>query len=124
MNESLSNSLGRLARRLLSSRDGSADVGEDTSLSNSSVVQQFVEFLVVSDGQKNVSGDNSGLFVVLGGVSCQLQHLSSEVFEDSCQIDGGSGTDSLGVVSVSKETSDSADGELKSCSGGLRDSLG
>ena len=79
-------------------------------------MEQFVEFFVVSDGQKDVAGDDSGLLVVLGGVSCQLQDLSSEVFEDSSQVDGGTSSDSFGVVSMSEETSNSADGELKSCS--------
>ena len=58
------------------------DVGEDTSFSNSGVGQKFVEFFVVSDGEKNVSGDNSGLFVILGGVSGEFQDFSSQVLED------------------------------------------
>ena len=108
-----SHSLGRLTAALLGSRDGSADVGEDTSFSDGGVVEKLVEFLVVSDGEEDVSGDDSGLLVVLGGVSCQLEDLSSEVLKDGCQVDGSTGTDSFGVVGVSEETADSADGELE-----------
>ena len=89
------------------------DVGEDTAFSDGGVGEELVEFLVVSDGQKNVSGDDSGLLVVLGGVACQLEDLSGEVLEDGCEVDGGSGTDSLGVVSMSEESADSADWDLK-----------
>ena len=80
-------------------------------------MKKFVQFLVVPDGQEDVPGDDSGLLVVLCGVSGQLQHLSSEVFEDGCEIDGSTGSDSLGVVGVSEESSNSSDGELKSGSG-------
>ena len=80
-------------------------------------MQQFVEFLVVSDGQKNVSGDNSGLLVVLGGVSCQLQDLSSQILEDCGEVDGCTSSDSFGVVGVPEESANSADGELKASSG-------
>ena len=102
---------------MLGTRNGTRNVGEDTSFSNGGVVQQLVEFLVVSDGQQDVSGDNSGLLVVLGSVASEFEHLSSEVFEDGGEVDGGTGADSFGVVGVSEETSDSADGELKTGSG-------
>ena len=80
-------------------------------------MKKFVQFLVVPDGQEDVPGDDSGLLVVLCGISSQLQHLSSEVFENCCQIDGSTGSNSLGVVGVSEESSNSSDGELKSSSG-------
>ena len=113
MHESLSNCLGRLARGVLSSGDGAADVGEDTSFSDGGVVEKFVEFLVVSDGEKDVPGDDSGLLVVLGGVSGQFEDLSSQVFEDGCEIDGGSSSDSFSIVSMSEKSSNSTDWELK-----------
>ena len=75
-------------------------------------MEQFVELFVVSDGEEDVSGDNSGLLVVLGGVSCQFEDLSSEILKDGCQVDGGSGTNSFSVVSMSEESSNSSDGEL------------
>ena len=92
---------------------GAGDVGEDTTFSDGSVGEELVEFLVVSDGEKNVSGDDSGLLVVLGGVACQLEDLSGEVLKDGGEVDWGTGTDSLGVVGMSEESTDSADWELK-----------
>ena len=80
-------------------------------------MKKFVQFLVISDGQEDVPGDDSGLLVVLCCVSSQLQHLSCEVFKNSCEIDGSTSSDSLGVVGVSEESSNSSDGELKSSSG-------
>ena len=89
-----------------------SDVGEDTSFSNCGVGQQFVELFVVSDGEENVSWDNSGFFVVLGGITGKFQNLSSQIFEDGSEIDWGTSTDSFSVVGVSEESSDSSDWEL------------
>ena len=101
---------------MLVAGNGSADVGEDTSFSDGGVVEEFVEFLVVSDGEKDVSGDDSGLLVVLGGVSGEFENFSGQVLEDGCEVDGGTGSDSFGVVGVSEETADSSDGELEASS--------
>ena len=79
-------------------------------------MEQFVELFVVSDGEEDVPGDDSGLLVVLGGVSGQFEDLSGEVLKDGCEVDGGTGTDSLGVVGVSEESSNSSDGELEASS--------
>ena len=92
------------------------DVGEDTSFGNCGVGQELVEFFVVSDGEENVSWDNSGLLVILSGVACEFQDFSGEVFEDGGEIDGGSSTNSFGVVGMSEESADSSDWELKACS--------
>ena len=80
-------------------------------------MEELVEFLVVSDSEENVSGDDSGLLVVLSGVSSQLENLSSQVFEDGGEIDRGTSTNSFGVVGVSEESADSSDGELEASSG-------
>jgi hypothetical protein len=58
-----------------------------------------------------VTGDDTGLLVVTGGVSSQLEDLSSEVLEDGGQVDGGTSSDTLGVVSLAKKTVDTSDGE-------------
>jgi len=62
---------------LFSMVNWSTDIGEDTSFSNGGVGQQLVELFVVSDGQKNVSWDDSGLFVILGGVTGEFQNFGS-----------------------------------------------
>ena len=63
------------------------DVGKDTTGGNGGLAHEFVELLVVADGELNVSWHNSGLLVVLGGVACELENLSCEVFEDGCGVD-------------------------------------
>lgn len=93
------------------------DVGEDTTAGNGGVGHQLVEFLVVSDGELDVSGDNSGLFVVLGGVTGELEDLSSEVFEDGSEVDWGTSTNSLGESALLEESGDSSNGELESSLG-------
>ena len=95
------------------------DVGDDTSGGDGGSVEKLVELLVVLDGKEDVSGDNSASLVVLGGVTGELEDLSGEVLKDGSEVDGGSGSDSLGVSSLLEESGDSSDGELESGSDGL-----
>lgn len=64
-----------------------------------------------------MSGDDSGLLVVSGGVTCQLKNLSGEVLEDGGQVDGGASTDTLSIVSFTEQTMDTSDGELEASTG-------
>ena len=93
------------------------DVGEDTSSSDGGGVHQSVELLVVADGELDVAGDDSGLLVVLGGVSGELENLSCEVFEDGGEVHGGTSTDALSVAASLQEAGNSADWELESSLG-------
>ena len=101
---------------LLGQKNG-LDVGEDTSLGDGDSGQKFVQLLVVTDGQLEMSGDDPGLLVVTGSVTCELKNLSCEVFKNGSQVDGGSCSDTLGVVSFPQETVDTSDGELESSPG-------
>ena len=92
------------------------DVGEDTSFGDSSVGQEFVEFFVVSDGQEDMSWNDSDFFIVLGGVACEFQDFSGQVFKNGGEINWDTGTDSFNEVSVSKKSSDSSDWKLKTSS--------
>lgn len=89
------------------------DVGENTTLGNGDAGEKFVQFLVVTDGQLQMTGDDSCLLVVTGSVSCQFQNFSGQVFHDGSQVDWGTGTDSLGIVSFAEMSVDSSHGELK-----------
>lgn len=97
---------------LLGEKD-SLDVWQDTSLGNGDTGQEFVQFLVVPDGQLEMTGDDSCLLVVSGGVTCQLQNFSGQVLKDSGQVDWCTGSNSLGVVSFTEKTMDTSDWELK-----------
>ena len=102
---------------LLGEKD-SLDVGEDTTLGDGDSGEKLVQLLVVTDGELKMSGDDSGLLVVTGGVASQLEDLSGEVLEDGSQVDGGSSTHTFSVVSFAEESVDTTDGELKSRTAG------
>ena len=55
------------------------NVGEDSTLGDDDLTEQSVEFLVISDGELQVSGNDSGLLVVSGSISSELEDLSREV---------------------------------------------
>lgn len=105
-----------LAGRLLG-EEYSLDVGQHTTLSDGDTGQQLVQLLVVPDGKLQVTGDDPRLLVVPGSVAGQLEDLSCEVFHDSSEVDGSSGSDTLGVVALAEETVDTSDGELESRTG-------
>ena len=63
------------------------NVGQDTTLCNCDVSEKLVQFLIVTDGELEMTGDDTGLLVVTGGVTCQLQNFGCEVFEDSSEVD-------------------------------------
>merc|ERR1712153_159971 len=85
------------------------------------ILEESVELFVVSDSELDVSWDDSCLLGILGGVTGELEDLSGEVLKDGSEIDWGTGTDSVGVLSLLKESGDSSDWELKSDSSGLGD---
>ena len=99
---------------LLLGQQDCLNVGEHTALRNCNSLQQFVQLFVVSDGELQVSWDDSRLLVVSGCIAGQLEDFSSQVFQDSCKVDWRSSTNSLGVVSLADESVNSADWELKS----------
>ncbi len=107
---------GSLGLRFLGQQD-SLDVGQDTTLCDGHARQEFVQLLVVTDGQLQMTGDDSGLLVVTGSVACQLQNFSSQVLEHGSQVDGSTGTHTLGVVTFTQKTVDTAHGELQSSAG-------
>ena len=101
---------------LLGQKDG-LDVWQYTTLSDGDSSQELVEFLVVSDGELQVTWDDSGLLVVAGSVSSQLENFSAEVFQNSGEVDWCASSYTLRVVSISEETMNTTDGELKSSTG-------
>ncbi len=65
------------------------NIGEDTALGDGDVSEELVQFFIVADGELEMTGDDTGLFVVTSGVTGQLKNLSSQVFEDSGEVDRG-----------------------------------
>jgi hypothetical protein len=106
-------------RGLLWQQDG-VDVWQHTSLSDGHSRQELVQLFVIADCELQVTGVDTGLFVVTGCVSSQLQHFSCQVFQNSGNVDWGSGTNTFSVVSFAKETMKTTDWELKSSTGRTR----
>jgi hypothetical protein len=55
------------------------NVGQNTTLGDGDVAEKLVQFLIVADGQLKMTGDDTGLLVVTGGVTGQLEDFSSQV---------------------------------------------
>ena len=88
------------------------NVGEDTTLGDDDGAEELVELFVVSDGELKVTGDDTRLLVVTGGVTGELEDLGGQVLEDRGEVDGGTGTDTLSVVAALQKTVDTTDGDL------------
>lgn len=88
------------------------DVGQHIFLSDGHSGQQLVQFLVISYGRLQMSGYNTGLFVVPGSVTDQFQNFGGQIFHDGSQIDGSSDSDAFRVVSLSQQTMYTSDEEL------------
>ena len=93
------------------------NVGENTTLSDGDVSEQLVQLLVVPDGELEMTGDDTGLLVVAGSVTSQLEDFGREVLKDSGEVDGSTGTDTLGVVALAEQTVDTTDGESETSLG-------
>jgi hypothetical protein len=87
------------------------NVGEDTALGDGDVSEKLVQLLIVADGELEMARDNTGLLVIAGSVTGQLEDLSREVLQDGSEVDGSTGTDTLGVVALAEQTVDTTDGE-------------
>jgi hypothetical protein len=99
------------------------NVGEDTTLGDCDVSEKLVQLLIVSDCELEMTGDDTGLFVVAGGVASQLEDLSSEVLKDGGEVDGSTGTDTLSIVPLAEETVDTTDWEGETSLGGSAESM-
>ena len=87
------------------------DVGQNTTLGDGDVSQKLVQLLIVADGELKVTGNDTGLLVVASSVASKLKNLSSEVLENSGEVDGSTGTDTLSVVALAEETVDTTNRE-------------
>ena len=93
------------------------DVRQYTTLGDGHTGEELVQFLVVADSQLQVTGDDPGLLVVTGSIACQLKNLSGQVFHDGGQVHWGTGSYSLGIVSLTQVTVDTSHGELQTGTG-------
>jgi hypothetical protein len=50
------------------------------------VSEELVQFFIVSDGKLEMTWDNTGLLVITGGVTSQLENFSSKIFENGSKV--------------------------------------
>ena len=93
--------------------EDSLDVGEDTTLGNGDSSQQLVQLLIVADSQLQVTWDDPGLLVVTGSIASQLKNLSAQVLKHCSQVDWGTSSNPVSVVSFPQESVDTSNRELK-----------
>lgn len=87
------------------------DVGENTTLSNCDTTQQLVQLLIVTDGELEMTGNDTGLLVVASSVASEFENFSSKVLKNGSEVDGGTGTNTLSVVTLAEKTVHTTDGE-------------
>jgi hypothetical protein len=108
--------------RLLGKQD-SVNVGENTSTGNGNSSEKTVQLFIVLDGKSDVTGYDTALLVVTGGVSGEFEDLGAKVFEDGGEVDRGSSSHTGSVLALTQVSANTTDGELQTslgrCSGGL-----
>jgi hypothetical protein len=99
------------------------DVGKNTSGCDGDAAEQFVQFLIVLDGQGDVTRHDACLLVIARGIPGEFENFGGQVLEDGREVDGSTGAHAGGILSLSQETTDTTDGELQTglgrCRGGF-----
>lgn len=62
------------------------DVGQNTTLSDGYMTKQLVQLFVISNGELQMTRNDTGLLVVAGGVASQLEDFSSEILKDGGEV--------------------------------------
>ena len=57
--------------------------------------------------------DDTGLLVVARGIASEFEDLSCQVLENGSEVDGGTSTDTLGVVALAQQAVDTTDWECE-----------
>ncbi|KAL2072304.1 hypothetical protein VTL71DRAFT_11647 [Oculimacula yallundae] len=65
------------------------NVWQDTTLCDCDVSEKLVQLLIVADGELEMARDDTGLLVITGGVTSQLEDFGGQVFEDSSEVNWG-----------------------------------
>ena len=80
-------------------------------MGNCNVTQKFVQFLIVSDGELEMTRDDTSLLVVTGGITGKFENLGCEVLKDGGEVDWSTGTNALSVVALPQQTMDTTNWE-------------
>ncbi len=85
--------------------------GDDTTVGDGGLAEELAELLIVANSELDVAGVDAGALVVTSSVTGELENLSSEVLEDGSEVDGGGGTNALGVLATLEEAANTTNGE-------------
>ena len=105
-------SFGALLLLLDLQQQRAVDMRQNTSKSDSGA-NECVEFLVASDGKLKMARCNTLDLEIFGGVSCEFENFSGQIFEDGGEVDARFGADArLLARNGSKMTLYATAGEL------------
>ena len=88
------------------------NIGNHTTRGNCDVRKELIQFLIVANGQLNMTGNDTLSLVVARGVTSQLENLCREVLEDSSEVDGCTSANTGRISSFTELTVDSTNREL------------
>ena len=108
---------GGLLLSALSWQELGSDTWEDTTLRDGNTTEELVEFFVVSDGELQVSRDDTSLLVVSSSVTSQFEDFGSQVLQDGSEVNGSTRSNSSGVGASLELSVDSTDWELETSLG-------
>jgi len=63
------------------------DVRQNTTLGDGDVAKEFVQFLIIADGELEMTRDDTGLLVITSGVASQFENFCCEVLKHGGEID-------------------------------------
>ena len=90
------------------------NIRQDATGRNRDIAQQLVQFFVILDGQRNVTGNDATFFIIPGRVAGQFQDFGAQVLQHGGQIDGRTRTHARRVLALTNVATNATDGELKS----------
>ena len=64
------------------------NIGQDTTLGDGDVSKELVQFLIVADGELEMTRDDTGLLVVTSGVASKFEDFSREILKNGSKVDG------------------------------------
>jgi len=95
-------------------------VWHDTTLGDDDVTEELLQLLVVSDGQLQMTRDDTLLLIITSGVASKFENFSSKVLENGSKINRCTSPYTLSVVALLQETVDTTNRELEASLGRAR----
>jgi hypothetical protein len=64
------------------------NVWQDTTLCDCDVSEKFVQFLIIANGELEMTRNDTGLLIITGSIASQLENFGREIFEDGRKVNG------------------------------------